>query len=217
LITAKRWPQIYLQEATLGVAGNFHPEWGCVAPTRGFLRTIRIVLIATAVGAAVGGGVVVSLVDRTADATSEDSVAARTLARPGPVVSTPSRVSPAARGATLASAPTASHHEELIPVSQSSTGSTPQPPAGTAALAEVPAATAVAPAEAPDATKSAAAPAVTEPAPPVRKKVTKKRHTASRYASRGGPVELLPGEYHNGAPSGYRENRWDYYSDRNTW
>jgi hypothetical protein len=100
LITAKRWPQIYLQEATLGVAGNFHPEWGCVAPTRGFLRTIRIVLIATAVGAAVGGGVVVSLVDRTADATSEDSVAARTLARPGPVVSTPSRVSPAARGAT---------------------------------------------------------------------------------------------------------------------
>jgi hypothetical protein len=159
----------------LGVAGNFHPEWGYVAPTPGFMRTIRIVLIATAVGAAVGGGVVVSLVDRTADATSEDSVAARTLARPGPVVSTPSRVSPAARGATLASASTASHHEELIPVSQSSTGSTPQPPAGTAALAEVPGAT------------------------------------------RGGPVELLPGEYHNGAPSGYRENRWDYYSDRNTW
>jgi hypothetical protein len=217
LITAKRWPQIYLQEATLGVAGNFHPEWGYVAPTPGFMRTVRIVLIATAVGAAVGGGVVVSLVDRTADATSEDSVAARTLARPGPVVSTPSRVSPAARGATLAAAPTASHHEELIPVSQSSTGSTPQPPAGTAALAEVPAATAVAPAEAPDATKSAAAPALNEPAPPVRKKVTKKRHTASRYASRGGPVELLPGEYHNGAPSGYRENRWDYYSDRNTW
>ena len=65
----------------MGVAGNFNPEWGYVAPTPGFMRTIRIVLIATAVGAAVGGGVVVSLVDRTADATSEDSVAARTLAR----------------------------------------------------------------------------------------------------------------------------------------
>jgi hypothetical protein len=199
----------------MGVAGNFNPEWGYVAPTPGFMRTVRIVLIATAVGAAVGGGVVVSLVDRTADATSEDSVAARTLARPGQVVSTPSRMSPAARGATLASASTASHHEELIAASQSGTGSTLQP-AGTAALA-VPAATAMAPAEAHDATKSAAAPAVTEPALPVRKKVTKKRHTVSRYASRGGPVELLPGEYHNGAPSGYRENRWDYYSDRNTW
>jgi hypothetical protein len=75
----------------------------------------------------------------------------------------------------------------------------------------------MAPAEAHDATKSAAAPAVTEPAPPVQKKVTKKRHTVSRSASRGGPVELLPGEYHNGAPSGYRESRWDYYSDHNTW
>ena len=37
------------------------------------------------------------------------------------------------------------------------------------------------------------------------------------HVSRFIPVELLPGEYHNGAPSGYRENRWDYYSDRNTW
>jgi hypothetical protein len=83
-------------------------------------------------------------------------------------------------------------------------------------LAEVPAATAVAPAEAPDATKSAAAPAVTEPAPPVQKKVTKKPYIVSRYASRGGLVELL-GEYHNAAPSGYRESRWGYYSDRNTW
>ena len=146
---------------------------------------------------------------------AKTSVAARTLARPGQVVSTPSHMSPAARGATLASASTANHHEELIAASQSGTGSTLQP-AGTAALA-VPAATAMAPAEAHDATTSAAAPAVTEPAPPVQKKVTKKRHTVSRSASRGGPVELLPGEYHIGAPSGYRENRWGYYSDHNTW
>jgi hypothetical protein len=51
---------------------------GLRGPAPGFMRTVRIVLVATAVGAAVGGGVVVSLVDRSANTTSEDSVAART-------------------------------------------------------------------------------------------------------------------------------------------
>ena len=67
----------------------------------------------------------------------------------------------------------------------------------------------------PDATKSAAAPTATEPTPPVQKKPTKKRHTVSRYASRGGPIALFPCKYYNRAPSGYRESPWgDYYSDR---
>ena len=42
-------------------AMNFHPEWGCLAPAPSFLRTIRTVLVATAVGATAGGGVVLSL------------------------------------------------------------------------------------------------------------------------------------------------------------
>ena len=51
--------------------------------------------------------------------------------------------------------------------------------------------------------------------PPVQKKATKKRHTVSRYASRGGPIALFPGKYYNRAPSGYRKSPWgDYYSDR---
>jgi hypothetical protein len=127
---------------------------------------------------------------------------ARTLARPGQVVSMPSSMPPAAQGEAqtpaqtppaIASASTASHHEGLIAASQSGTGSTPQPPAGAATLVEVPAAKAATP----DATKSAAAPTATEPTPPVQKKATKKRHTVSRYASRGGPIALFPGKYYN--------------------
>jgi hypothetical protein len=66
-------------------AMNFHPEWGCLAPAPSFLRTMRTVLVATAVGATAGGGVVLSLVGHSADQTS---VAERTLVRPIPGVST---------------------------------------------------------------------------------------------------------------------------------
>lgn len=66
-------------------AMNFHPEWGCLAPAPSFLRTMRTVLVATAVGATAGGGVVLSLVGHSAGQTS---VAERTLVRPIPPVST---------------------------------------------------------------------------------------------------------------------------------
>ncbi len=63
---------------------NFHPEWGCLAPAPSLLRTMRIVLVATAVGATAGGGVVLSLVGHSA----EPSVAERTLVRPIPAAPT---------------------------------------------------------------------------------------------------------------------------------
>jgi hypothetical protein len=66
-------------------AMNFHPEWGCLAPAPSFLRTMRTVLVATAVGATAGGGVVLSLVGHSAGQTS---VAERTLVRPIPAVPT---------------------------------------------------------------------------------------------------------------------------------
>ena len=66
-------------------AMNFHPEWGCLAPAPSFLRTMRTVLVATAVGATAGGGVVLTLVGHSAGQTS---VAERTLVRPIPAVST---------------------------------------------------------------------------------------------------------------------------------
>jgi hypothetical protein len=46
--------------------GNFSPEWGYLAPAPSVLRTMRVVLVATAVGATAGAGVVLSLVDHSA-------------------------------------------------------------------------------------------------------------------------------------------------------
>jgi hypothetical protein len=41
--------------------GNFHPEWGYLAPAPSFMRTARIVAVATAIGATAGAAVVLSL------------------------------------------------------------------------------------------------------------------------------------------------------------
>jgi hypothetical protein len=57
-------------------AGNFHPEWGYLAPTPSFVRTLRIALVATAIGATAGAGVVVSLVARPASGGTADSLIA---------------------------------------------------------------------------------------------------------------------------------------------
>jgi hypothetical protein len=42
---------------------NWHPEWGFLAPAPNFIRTARIVLVATAAGATTGAGVVLSLAE----------------------------------------------------------------------------------------------------------------------------------------------------------
>jgi len=44
--------------------GNFNPEWGYLASAPSFVRTARIVVVATAIGATAGAAVVLSLVDR---------------------------------------------------------------------------------------------------------------------------------------------------------
>jgi hypothetical protein len=63
---------------------NFHPEWGCLAPAPNLMRTMRVILIATAVGATAGGGVVLSLAGHSTD---QMSVGERTLVRPVPAAS----------------------------------------------------------------------------------------------------------------------------------
>ncbi len=45
-------------------AGNFNSEWGYLAPAPSFMRTVRVVLVATAIGATAGAAVVLSLIDR---------------------------------------------------------------------------------------------------------------------------------------------------------
>ena len=59
-------------------AGNFSPEWGYLAPAPSFARTARVVLVATAIGATTGAGVVLSLVDRPSEP-EKTPVAARAI------------------------------------------------------------------------------------------------------------------------------------------
>ena len=47
-------------------SGNFHPEWGYLAPAPSVMRTARVVAVATAIGATAGAAVVLSLADRPA-------------------------------------------------------------------------------------------------------------------------------------------------------
>lgn len=57
-------------------AGNFSPEWGYLAPMPSFMRTARIVVAATAVGATAGAVVMLSLVDHPATQVGSDTAAA---------------------------------------------------------------------------------------------------------------------------------------------
>jgi hypothetical protein len=113
-------------------AGNFNPEWGYLAPVPGFLRTARIVVVATAVGATAGAAVVFSLVDRPV---AEESVAARTLAPSA--ASTLSSAVPAqvqarvqARvQAQVQAKPSSPHPQAQAPAPNGSGQSVQQPPA----------------------------------------------------------------------------------------
>lgn len=87
-------------------AGNFHPEWGYLAPAPSFMRTVRIALVATAIGAIGGAVVVVSLVERPG---SNDStaIAAHALLTRAPVITSPAVASRTAEPAAAKSMPSA--------------------------------------------------------------------------------------------------------------
>jgi flagellar hook-length control protein FliK len=80
-------------------AGNFSPEWGYLAPAPSFARTMRVVLVATAIGATAGAGVVLSLVDRPSDP-EKTPVAARAIVTSVRAAAVPS-VAPAAPASTV--------------------------------------------------------------------------------------------------------------------
>jgi len=135
-------------------AGNFHPEWGYLAPARSFMRTLRIALVATAIGATAGAVVVVSLVARPGAGTADSSIAAHALVTGVPVVNSASAAvapapapAPAQAAATPASPVAAVPQQTAAPApiagaSKNPTNATPLPqmaaapnlPAGTAAL-----------------------------------------------------------------------------------
>jgi len=202
-------------------AGNFNPEWGYLAPAPSFLRTARIVVVASVIGATAGAAVVFSLVDRPA---AEESVAARTLAQPVVAASAPVGIPAATRlqAQDLQTSPqpqidaqsatrgqsaklhAANARAGTPAASESSAISTTQHPASVAALAEAPAAADAPPAQ-------AAAEAVAGPdGTPAQKKVAKKPRYTWRSAPRGeqgarGPLALL-------RPFGARTQNGDFLS-----
>ncbi len=179
-------------------AGNFNPEWGYLAPAPSFIRTVRMVVVAAAIGATASAAVVFSLVDRPA---AEVSVAARTLVRPtnsalartasqAVQLRTPSAPAQATPEAAMQGQPAmrspANAAAQSPVASESAARSAIQRPASIAALAEAPAAT------------DAAPPRAVEPTPvaaPLQRKRAKRHHSAPRHeevsGDVGGPLALL--------------------------
>jgi hypothetical protein len=121
-------------------AGNFHPEWGYLAPAPSFMRTVRIVVVATAVGATAGAGVVASLVERPASDAGNTLLAAHALVTR---VKTAAPVSaPVQRDVVRQSALPQRREARTAAAGEARPASTPQAPAGIAVLAETPPATA---------------------------------------------------------------------------
>lgn len=117
-------------------AGNFHPEWGYLAPAPSLMRTARIALVATAIGATAGAVVVVSLVDRPGSNDDNTSIAAHALVTGAPIITAP--VSPAA-AAAIAKGPVAAAQTPLTPQAE------PIAPSTRLSAAKAPAAIAQAP------------------------------------------------------------------------
>lgn len=101
-------------------AGNFHPQWGYLAPAPSFLRSARIVVVAAAVGATAGAAVVVSLLERPG-ADAETSIAARALVTGTAVAATPA--TPSSKAVEAAAAPVPATTSAAI-----SPSSAPSPP-----------------------------------------------------------------------------------------
>lgn len=156
--------------------GNFNPEWGYLAPAPSFMRTARIVVVATAIGATAGAGVVLTLAGSgnnpglQADA-GKSLVVVRSLVQPAEAATatTEPRVAPVASAAPVATSvvtpqPVQPSQASATPQSGSLTppppaaqvsgpassesraASTSAVPASVAALAEMPPVTEVAPA-----------------------------------------------------------------------
>jgi hypothetical protein len=200
-------------------SGNFNPEWGYLAPAPGFLRTVRVVLVATTVGVVAGAGVVFSLVGHPAE---EIAVAARTMFRPVEAVSARANASPLATNTHF---PTQHRSQPSLavngqsastPSSESSATSTTQVPEGASALAEAAAGT-DAPAKAAIAAPRAAAKPPVVIAAPIKKRAMKKPNMTWRYASRDEPLGLVPGEYDTRRIYHAGGARGGYYRDGGPW
>jgi len=201
-------------------AGNFSSEWGYLAPAPSFARTARVVLVATAIGATAGAGVVLSLIDQPTEP-EKTPVAARAIVTSIRTAAVPS-ATPAAPVATAVpaigppqpgvSAPPSSHSGSAAapaPASAKSANTPPATPAPTAPAASASTASATPPASAEAANVAEAAPAdvpdstttaAPDPAAPTKKT---KRHANSKNARLPGMGLFLRRMFadHSGRPN----------------
>ncbi|MFZ3334397.1 MAG: hypothetical protein WBF24_07470 [Xanthobacteraceae bacterium] len=135
-------------------AGNFNSEWGYLAPAPSFMRTVRVVLVATAIGATAGAAVVLSLIDRpSVDHDGTASIAAHAIvtslqaapatAAPAPRAATATLTAPASMTAAVAAtaAPTVPAKTPVPIAPQVTATVTPQPVTPQVALQSPPAVT----------------------------------------------------------------------------
>jgi len=116
-------------------AKNLHPEWGYVPAANRFGRTISIFLVATAIGATAGGGVVLSLVDFP---TGQASVGAQILAAPAQaLISAPEVAQPIPQPIAKSTMDSGANGRSGAVASESSTNPKIVAPAGIAPLTEV--------------------------------------------------------------------------------
>ena len=164
-------------------AGNFHPEWGYLAPAPSFMRIVRITLVATAIGATAGAAVVVSLVNRPSSGATTSSIAAHALVtNVQPVTPPASKILPVVAQAPARPAPSAA--QPHVPSEQASA---------------IPATT---PASAPDVAQTPPLPeaatvpvreAVTDPeSQPAKKLPIRKRHLSRSEPFRHAPPSADP-------------------------
>jgi len=65
---------------------HLHPEWGILVPPRSVARTIRVLMIAAAVGVTAGAGIMSSLAERSSE--PAPIVVEQPLVQPAPTVAT---------------------------------------------------------------------------------------------------------------------------------
>ena len=172
-------------------AKNLHPEWGYVPAANRFGRTISIFLVATAIGATAGGGVVLSLVDVP---TGQASVGAHTLAAPAQaLISAPEVAQPIPQPIAKSTMDSGANGRSGAVASESSTNPKIVAPAGIAPLTEV----------APNDASVKVATPPSAAAEPAESKATKKRRVATR--KRDGLFGFVLGERFSGS---YRDGRW---------
>ena len=193
-------------------AGNFNSEWGYLAPAPSFMRTVRVVLVATAIGATAGAAVVLSLIDRPTTAEHDRTAlitahAIVTSAQGAPAAAAPT---PSARPAALA-APVAV--TTAVPATNAATAqaqsTAPGAPQVKSAVAPLPAApqvamqpppfvtppTVTAPHGVPTTTPAAAPQASIQPLPssaPPQASVVTNSSASENSAARGGGAPSAP-------------------------